>query len=812
VFAILEDNLFDSHLCPGAVAGLIAERYAMKILSPALLAALGVVLAAPCFPNALAAAAPVRGWLSWRGPNQNGASTEKGLPEKIETKSALWTAEFPGQSTPVIANGKLYIMGYIDDGPDLREGVACFDAESGQKLWEQRYNDFLSDTIYLRYATSSPTVDPETGNVYMQGTQGILAAFSADGKTLWKHSMMELYGRLTFPNSRTASPLIDGDLVLTRGITANWGAHGAGGDRFYAFDKRTGELVWSSSPGDRPRDNSFSHPYLGWLDGKRVLYSATGDGSVVCVNARTGDPLWRIPLFKAGINATVLVHKNDKVIAVYGTPYEPGQMVALKIPHVTPTNSLAGPVVLERSQVELWSNELSTSTSSPILVGDRIYVVSEKGDLCSVDANSGKILWRLKIGIEQRNACPLYADGKLYVPMLDDPSSKTEGASEAGTKGAFYVVQLPPNDAPGQILSHVALEGRCFGTPVAYNGKVYIQTTKQIYCFGKKGNNPGLPTEPAAEKWPAPGAAAQLQIIPSEVLLKPGEAASFRVRKLDANGLTVAEVKDVKTVKWASYIPPTARVRATMNGSFNADGKLAAAKELIPSAGAFEATLDGLKGYIRGRVLPGLPLKEDLESFNLSETTTNTLETPTPFAYPPLPWIGARFKFEVRDKDGAKALTKTIDNKFFQRAFVFIGEPEMKNYTIQADVMSEGTRRKMSDVGLINQRYLILLKGNDQKLEINSNQERLRVPAAEADSNIKWSPNAWYRLKARVDVKADGSGVVRAKAWKRDEPEPEQWTIEVPHKTAHQSGSPGLFGFAPQEMRVFIDNVSVTSN
>jgi outer membrane protein assembly factor BamB len=785
----------------------------MKLICRMTLAALALCLVTPCSLSHAAQTGAVRGWLSWRGPAQNGASAEKGLPDKVDVKEALWTADFAGQSTPVIANGKLYIMGYVDDGPDLREGVACFDAETGKQLWEQRYNDFLSDTIYLRYATSSPAIDPETGNVYMQGTQGILGAFTADGKLLWRHSMMEKYGRLTFPNSRTASPIIDGDLVITRGITANWGAHGAGGDRFYGFDKKTGELVWSSSPGDRPRDNSFSHSYLGWLDGKRVLYSATGDGSVVCVNARTGDPLWRIPLFKAGINATVLVHNNDKVIAIYGTPYEPGQMVALKIQHVAPTNAAAGPVIIERPQAELWSNDLSTSTSSPILVGDRIYVVSEKGDLCAVDVNSGKVFWKLKIGIEQRNACPLYADGKLYVPMLDDPASKTEAGSEAGseagTKGAFYIIR--PGQNEGTILSHISLEGRCFGTPTAYNGKVYVQTTKKIYCFGKKGNNPGLAGEPAPEKWPAAGPAALLQVIPSEVVLKPGEAASFRVRKLDARGLLVEEVKDVKSVQWASYIPPTARVRSNMKASFNAEGKLVAAADRTPSAGAFEATLDGVKGYIRGRVLPGLPLKEDFESFNLSETTTNAVEAPTPFAYPPLSWIGARFKFEVRDKDGTKAFTKTIDNIFFQRATVFIGEPEMKNYTIEADVMSDGDRRKMSDVGLINQRYVIVLKGNEQKLEINSNQERLRVPSVEDESNFKWAVKVWYRLKARVDVAADGTGVVRAKAWKRGEPEPEKWTIEVPHKTAHQSGSPGLYGFAPQ-VRVYVDNVSVTQN
>jgi outer membrane protein assembly factor BamB len=202
---------------------------------------------------------------------------------------------------------------------------------------------------------------------------------------------------------------------------------------------------------------------------------------------------------------------------------------------------------------------------------------------------------------------------------------------------------------------------------------------------------------------------------------------------------------------------------------------------------------------MRGRVLPNLPLREDFEKFTLGET--NTAENAA-FAYPPLPWIGARFKFEVRERDGNKALTKTIDNKFFQRATVFIGHPDMHNYTVEADVLSDGNKRKMSDVGVINQRYVILLKGNEQKLEVNSNLERLRESVP-----FKWTPNEWYHLKTRVD-----GNVVRAKAWKRGDTEPTAWTIEVTHQTAHRTGSPGLFGFAPQDMRVYIDNITVTPN
>ncbi len=747
-----------------------------------------------------ATAAPVTGWLAWRGPDQTGLSRETGLPDQVDPQHPLWRAEFPGASTPVIANGRLYIMGYLGEGPDLQEGVACFDAETGQKRWQHLFNDFISDVIYKRYATASPAIDPETGNVFIQGTQGILAGFTPEGKLLWKKSLMEEFGRLTFPNARTASPVVDGDLVITRGITANWGAQGPAADRFYAFDKNTGELVWAASPGERPKDNSYSHPYVTTRGGKRVLFSALGDGSVAAINARTGEALWRVHLFRAGINATVLVHNNDKLIAIFGVPYEPGQLVALRIPDVTPTNN--APVVIERKDVELWAAEVSTSTSSPILVDDMVYVVAEKGDLCAVNANTGEVEWKLKLGIEQRNSCPFYADGKLYVPMLDNPGGKGAGdSSEAGSSGAFYIIK--PGDQP-EILQHAELDGRCFGTPVAYNGKLYMQTTKYLYCWGKPGNNPGLPAAAKTEPWPKAGPAKSLQIIPSEVTLRPGQSASFRARTVDANGFVVADVTDIRSLKWTNYIPPTARVRSVMAGSFNANGQLVADAATKPSAGAFEATSGDLKGYIRGRVLPYLPLSQDFESIVLNET--NLVEEAA-FAYPPLPWIGARFKFEVREKDGTKCLTKTIDNKFFQRATVFLGAPDAKNYTLEADVMSDGNRRKMSEVGLINSRYAIVLKGNDQKLEVSSNFERLREAV-----EFKWQPKVWYRLKTRVDIAPDGTGVVRGKAWKREDPEPAAWTIEVKHKTAHQEGSPGLFGFSPQDERVYVDNIKVTAN
>ena len=809
----------------------------------------------PTTEAAPAKSGSVTGWLAWRGPSQNGTSPETGLPDKVDAKAPLWAADWPGQSTPVIANGRLYINGYTGDGPDLREGTTCFDADTGKVIWQHFQNDFLSDTIYLRYSTSSPTIDPETGNVFVQATQGVLTCFSPDGKIIWQHSMMEEFGRLTFPNSRTSTPAIDRELVMTRGVTSGWGAAGPAGDRMYAFDKKTGELVWMASPADRPQDNTFSQPTFSFLEGKRVLYTACGDSSVACINARTGDALFRFPAAKAGakggINASPIIYKDSLILAHESENVdttEVGRTTAYRIPKSTDTSAAVPPPgvtlpsgmkLFSPKELELWRNPLGNLASSPCLVGDTLYEVTGVGELAAVNAATGEVKWRKKLGAEQRQSSPFYADGKLYVAfyIAGTDASAAGGDNEVGN-GELFVFK--PGEKDAELLSRTKLTGRCFGSPIAYNGKLYVQTDKKLYAFGKKGDNAGAKSVVwKDEGWPEKaGEPAKLQIIPNESLLRPGQSAKLRVRALDANGFTANEAVDVKSVRFETYIPPTALVKAKMTGAV-VDGALTAEKATSPSAGAFMGTMKvgekEINGTFRGRVQLDLPIKLDFESTELKEktgpglgneptalvspgpglpapqpgpTNWNVIEPVTEFSYPPLPWTGARFRFEVRNlPGGGKALCKTIDNKLFQRGQVFIGHPDMHNYTIEADVMSEGNKRKMSDIGLINQRYLVVLRGNAREIELSSNLERIKVVAPFA-----LTPNEWYHLKVKVDVAKDGSGTVRASVWKKGDAEPATPTIEFKHKHAHQSGSPGFFSMTPQEQRAWLDNIEVKAN
>ncbi|MEM7199016.1 MAG: PQQ-binding-like beta-propeller repeat protein [Planctomycetota bacterium] len=720
-------------------------------------------------------------WLSWRGPQQNGCSLERGLPREIalDDTARTWTYPIAGRGTPVVSGDHLYTMAYEGEGKELQEVLLCLKAATGEKVWERRFSDFLTDTIYYRFSLGSPTIDPDTGNVYCLTTAGLFSCFTADGALRWQHSMMEAYGRLTFPNGRTGAPVIDGDLAIVHVISAGWGRFAPARDRFYAFDKRTGESVWSSTPGTAPKDSSFSYPVVQWSGGRRLMYAGLGGGNVACLDANTGAPVWRFALAVGGLSSSVVLH-GDTVIATHGKENVDdstiGRMVGIKR-GARPDG--ADPVVLGKDH-EAWRNPLVAFTSSPTLVGDRVYQTVLTGELACVDANDGRELWHQKLAPDQIHASPAWGDGILYVPM---------------NNGSFHI--LHPTDEGAEVLQAVQLEGNCLGAPAIAGGRVFVHTTAKLYAFGGGTGEVGptpLPAEAApAEVAPAPGPLSQLQVVPADFVAQPGQRIPMRVRGLDASGRVVNP-----SLGGAEFA-------GLPDGVRHAGGALVLDASAAPGAHVVTAKIGDRSARVRLRILPTVPFADDFEGVKLREHPEGE---GVPSARPPSWWVSAGRKWEILELDGSQVLARTLDMPLFQRTMSLLGHPEMSGYTAQVDIYSDGNRRIMSSGGLVNQRYLIVLKGNHQTLEVRSNDELLKehVP-------YRWKAKRWYRLKSRVDVEDDGSGWVRAKVWPRDEAEPDAWTIEVDVPHAHQQGAPGLYGFTPQSrFRVYLDNLSVTKN
>ena len=112
----------------------------------------------------------------------------------------------------------------------------------------------------------------------------------------------------------------------------------------------------------------------------------------------------------------------------------------------------------------------------------------------------------------------------------------------------------------------------------------------------------------------------------------------------------------------------------------------------------------------------------------------------------------------------------------------------------------------MPDMGVINQGYTLDVMGRHQRLQIRTWAAEL---ARSVNVPFPVEPDVWYRAKLRVDVEGD-KGIIRGKAWKKDEPEPEEWTITFEDPVAVRAGSPGIYGDSPID--IYYDNISVKVN
>jgi hypothetical protein len=141
----------------------------------------------------------------------------------------------------------------------------------------------------------------------------------------------------------------------------------------------------------------------------------------------------------------------------------------------------------------------------------------------------------------------------------------------------------------------------------------------------------------------------------------------------------------------------------------------------------------------------------------------------------------------------------------------------MANATLEADVLvgkvMSGTQRQMPDAGVINNRYVLVLLGNHQRLEIHAWPSAL-PEAWHKTIPFAWEPDKWYRLKLKVTPQGK-TALVEGKAWPADAAEPEQWNIRVEDPRPNPSGAPGLYGnslVTPIKSEIYYDNIKLTPN
>lgn len=706
-------------------------------------------------------------WPEWRGPARDGSSTEKGLPTRWspQGENFLWKKPYGSRSTPVVVADRLYLLSGAGKGETLQERVLCLNANSGDVVWEYRYNVFHSDVPPHRVGWSSPAVDPASGNVYVFGVGGNLIALSRDGKKLWDRSLSEEFGAITTHGGRTVSPVLEGDLVIISTLNSGWGEQARGSNRYFAFDKKTGETVWVSTPQTKHYDTNYSNIVPATIDGQRVFLVGGSDGAIHSIKVATGEPVWRFDMSKRAILTSVVLKDRLAILSHSEENLDTSEMGMLAAIDAGQRGEL------KNAQLKWRTLGVQAGFSSPLIDGDRIYAVDNGANVLGLDISTGKELWKLNLGTIQK-ASPVLADGKIYV----------------GTEnGKFFILKPGPDKVEvldQDLLGNEQAPEVIVASAAVSNGKVFFASMDNLYCIGKKSAAPPPAAKPAPdtlEKAPADAKPAHLQVAPTDLILKPGAKQTFRARLFDDKGRFIREE------------PAAAWTLERLRGQV-ANGELTIASDNAGQAGVLKAAVGELTGAARVRVSPPLPWSWDFEA----------AQAPGP---PPPFWVNGTGKMQVRELDGKKVLVKLADNPFTKRGRFFFGATDLHDYTTETSFLSRDQRRQMGDAGVIAQRYILVLFGNSQRAELQAWQpETLRTVSAA----FTWKGDTWYRMKLRVESLPDGRTRARGKIWAASDQEPEAWLLERVDPIGHRQGSPGLYADAPVE--VFFDDVKVTAN
>ncbi len=728
-------------------------------------------------------------WPYWRGPEQTGMSREPSVVTSWsqDATNQLWKVPIGGRSTPILMDGRLYMIGPAGDGECQRERVVCLDADTGAVIWEHRFNVFHTDIVAVRLGWTAVVGDPETGNVYAHTTGGEMVCFNRDGKILWKHSLTEEFARSSGYGGRLHTPIIDEDRVIISMIfiLTGWDTgKKKAGHRYLAFDKRTGEMVWWSQPGGKPLDTTYSVPAVAVIDGKRMLIAGNADGSAYGMMARTGEKVWSFKLSKRGLNTSIVVDGKYAYLSHSEENIEGTEMGSVVCLDASKTGDLAETGVVWRR------DGLAVGYASPAIANGRLYVATNSANLFCLDAMTGEEYWDYNLGTAMKGSPTVTADGVIYV---------------GDVQGRFHILKDDGDSCRSLDAKHLTRADGAIvelnGSPIVSNGRVYFMTAYHTYCLGDLGKKVGpvaIPPMPPETKSPEGGIVPVFRLVPAEVTLAPGESVKFETRMFDTLGRFQAVVGSDNAETNAFAVKG-------LNGTVAKDGTFTAGSQNVFSSGTVTFKQAQKQTAARIRISPKLPIHETFDGMKAGTR--------------PPGWVGLDAKSVLVEKDGSVMLQKLAKSPSakYMRMRSFSGPPLPANYTVEAEIMGQakvGRRPRLPDMGLINCRYKLILLGDKQLVRLVSYSP---IPRIQKDVPFSWGPDVWFQTKLRVEIK-DGKGLIRGKVWPKDQPEPAAWTVEMVDPCPNLEGSPGLYGYSAGTSAskpgasVFYDNYRVYLN
>jgi outer membrane protein assembly factor BamB len=366
----------------------------------------------------------------WRGPAGSGIYPDVGLLKQWPPKGPemLWHFDGLGEgySSPVFANGRIYINGMIN-----HTGFLFVLSESGTLIDKFEYGEEYFESY--PGARSSVTIAGDIAYV-MTGKGRLVCMNTRDGKIVWEKHMFRDFGGRNIRWGITETVVVDGNTVYC--------TPGGGRYNVVALNRSTGNIIWTSE--GKRNLSAYCTPLLVKLPSRKVLVTHTAD-NIICLDASDGTLLW-----SQGHTNTYSVHPNTPIYhngSVYcfsgygqgGIMIEMddrGNKKRIRWRDKTLDSKMGGAVLVDgfiygsgdnnRTWKSLnWEtgdqgyNSSLVGPGAVIFADGNLYCYSQRGELAMVPVNpsvfriTGKI--RVELGTGPHWAHPVINNGRLFV-------------------------------------------------------------------------------------------------------------------------------------------------------------------------------------------------------------------------------------------------------------------------------------------------------------------------------------------------------------------------------------------------------------
>ena len=377
-------------------------------------------------------------WPRYLGPTQNGVAAEGAWAGRIPdgTPRTIWKASVgKGTAGIVAANGRVYSMGNEAE----KDTIYCFDAKTGQVIWKHAFSLALDPNMFEGGPRSTPTLDEN--RIYTVSHYGDLWCLdAATGKKIWNLHYKEWGGRR--PEWGFAgSPTVAGNLLL-----CDVGGVGAS---TVALDKKTGKVVWKS--GDHKP--GYASPVVTELEGKPTVLVFKAE-HLVGYDLASGKELWSIGWKTSyDVNAAAPLPMGDDRILI-SSGYSTGCALIQ---------------VRGGKATELWRNKnLRAQINTPVPMGNHVYGIDGNtggGNLVCLDVNTGERNWIEK---SVKGGSLIRASDKLFV--------LTE-------KGELVIADASPAGFKEHLRTQV-LKARCWVQPTLSDGRLFLRDNEgNVVCL-----------------------------------------------------------------------------------------------------------------------------------------------------------------------------------------------------------------------------------------------------------------------------------------------------------------------------------------